>query len=137
MKVLKKAKVVEAIKRLRKMGILEEAIRNLEKDGKVYVSMTPYGILYDLTDQQKAVLQQVEEKHDALVFAVINTESVFGEKDTYLYITDHSEKWATENDDLAKGIAIAYVHNRKNERYSEVGYVCWARSPFGGILRTY
>ena len=83
MKITKKVKIEEAVKRLYKMGILEEAIQNIEKDGKVYVSMTPYGILYELTEQQKDLLQKFEEKHKALVFAVIKTETVFGEMDTY------------------------------------------------------
>lgn len=113
MKTTKEVKVAEAIKRMRKMGILENAIQHFEKSGKVYVSMAPYGILYGLTKQQKSVLKQFEEKRNALVYAVINTETMWGELDTYIYVTDHSEEWEFENDALENGIAIAYVYNQK------------------------
>ena len=137
MKERNEAKVTEAVKRLHKMGILEEAIQNFKKSGKVYVSMTPYGILYDLTEQQKTVLQQFEEKRNALVYLVVNKEDEREEMDAYIFVTDNPGEWEIENDDLEAGEAIAYVHNLKKERLSEVGYIGWKRSPFGGIIRMY
>lgn len=64
---MKKVKVEEAVKRLKKMGVLPEAIEHFERSGRVYMSMTPYGILYRLTKQQKEVIKRFEEKYNAVV----------------------------------------------------------------------
>ena len=136
MKVSKNRKQKEAVKRLQELGVLAEAIQLFSEQGKVHISMPPYGILYDLTREQEEMLKRFEAKRDALVYMVLKTDTPEGEMDSYMYVSDCQEEYANDLADLEKGVALAYVVNRKYPDYPEVGYIGVMPSKFGGVLRT-
>ncbi|MBQ9092285.1 MAG: hypothetical protein IJY52_08495 [Anaerotignum sp.] len=136
MKISREAKVAEAVTRLQKMEVLPEAIEMFRKEGRVHISMPPYGILYDLTREQKEVVQQLERERNAVVYIVVKTETEWGEMDSYIYVSDHEDDWEVENEFMKFEEALAYVVNHKYPDLSETAYIGWKPSCFGGIVRT-
>ena len=51
MNVSREEKKVEAVKRLKKIGVCQEVIRQLEEEDKVSVSEPPFGAFYWLNDE--------------------------------------------------------------------------------------
>lgn len=142
MKVSREVKKEEAIKRMKKMGIFNETIKQFKEDNLVSMSEPArmlgitIGALYWLNDDQKRVVQNFEEEYDALVYLVVRSYTNIGVMDSLFYVSDHKDEWFMDNADLDEKYACVYVINYDMPDCSEFGSIAWKESS-GGILRVF
>ena len=134
MKVSMENKKREAIKRMYALDIYEEAIKHFEYDGTLNYSEPPMGINYWLDDEQKKIVKDFEQVHNALVYFAIRSYTNIGIMDSFLFVSDYQEEWVLDNNDIRNGYAYAYVYNYDVPEYSEIGMI-GIQSIFGGLVR--
>ena len=134
MKITIEKKKEEALKRMKLLELYPNVIKEFEKDNVVNLSENG-GFLYWLNDEQKQIVTEFEEDHDALVYHVIHDFTEFGELLTFLYVSDYEEEWEDDVNDLKDGYSCAYVKNLSDDFCSEFGSICF-RPQFGGLVRT-
>lgn len=134
MKITREEKKQEAIKRLKALNIINDAVRQFEKDNIVMVSEPPFGGLYWLNDEEKQMVRKFEEEHDALVYMVVRAFTNFGKMDALLFVSDYDEEWGMDNENIEDGIVMSYVVNHDMPDCSEFGSIA-VRPIFGGLVR--
>ena len=134
MKISREIKKVEAIKRLKAMEIIPEAIRQFEEDDLVNVSENPYGMLYWLDDEQKEMVEEFEEEYDALVYHANLCNTEFGKLLSLFYVSDYKEEWEMDMVDIKDGYACVYCINFDCPDFSEFGSIAF-KPIFGGVKR--
>lgn len=122
----------EAIQRMKKLGVIKDAIKQFEEDDIVMVSEN--GFLYWLDDEQGKMVNEFEEEYGGLVYMVIHNITQFGELYSMLYVSKHQDEWEYDNEDLGQGYALAYVKNIDDDFCSELGSIA-IQNRFGGIVR--
>lgn len=137
MTVSREEKKVEAINRMKKIGVFNQTIRDFEKDDLVSVTEPPVGAFYWLDEDEQAQVKEFEEKHNALVYMVLRSWTDFGKMDSYFYVSDHKEEWKDDRMDLDDNIALVYVKNLDYPDCSEFGSIGFKRTCAAGFLRTY
>jgi len=135
MHVSREEKKAEAIKRMKAFGIINDAIRQFEKDDIVMTSEPPLGALFWLNDEQKRLVAEFEEEYDALVYMVVRSNASYGMMDSYLYVSDYKEEWEQDNEDVRDGYPLTYTYNYDEPLFSEFGIV-GVSERFGGLIRT-
>lgn len=123
----------EAIKRMKNLGLHENAIKEFETEDKLNLSENG-GCLYWLNDDEKKRVQDFEKQYNAVVYHVIHNFTEFGEMYSYLYVSDHEEEWEYDNADLKDGYCMVYVYNATNEWCSEFGSI-GIEPRIGGLVR--
>lgn len=129
-------KKTEAIKRMRMMHLIPDAIKQFKNENQIMVSEPPFGGLYWIEDELQIAIKEFEEKNNALVYLVIRAFTNFGKMDSLLFVGDYKEDWEMENEDIKDGIVFSYTINYDMPDCSEMGSIGF-RSIGGGILRTY
>lgn len=132
----------EAIKRMIKLKLIDNAIEEFRKDGiieysePVYISGYKFGALYWVHNEPEwlAKVKEFEEKNNSLVYHVIHSHTQFGELLNLLYVSDDEEEWEMDNEDIEDGYAVAYVINLDAPDCSEFGSIA-IRESGGGLLR--
>ena len=137
MNVSLEKKKEEAIRRLKKIGLFEQAVEDFEKNGNVQVSEVPLGGLFWLDDEQKKIVSEFEKKNNALVYTAICTPTNFGLMDTFFFVSDYPEEWEDDDADLDDNCCVAYVYNHDAPDFSEIGSVSFKLLPSGGLKRTF
>lgn len=134
MKITLKEKKIEALERMAMLDLYPNIVKEFKKDG--IVNMSEHGgMLYWLTDEQKAFVEEFEEKYNALVYHVIHNYTDIGEMFSLLYVSDEKEEWEYDRNDLKQGYACAYVKNLDDDMCSEFGSI-GIKPQFGGLTRT-
>lgn len=136
MSVTREMKKAEAIKRMRALKIIDDAIEQFEKDDIVMVSEPPMAGLYWLEDEEKEMVREFEEEHDALVYMVVRAFTNFGKMDSLLFVSDYDEEWEYDNEDLKDGYVLTYTINHDMPDCSEFGSIV-VKPMFGGLLRQF
>lgn len=134
MKVTREEKKIEAIKRLKAMNIIEDAIKQFIENDTVMVSENPYGFLYWLDDDQKKLVKEFEEEYNGLVYLANLCNTEFGRLLSLFYVSDHKEEWEMDNADIADGYAMVYCINLDWADGTEFGSIAF-KSVNGGIKR--
>lgn len=134
MKTTNEQKKIEALERMRTLKLYPNIIKEFEKENVVNMSENG-GFLYWLNDEQKEIVAEFEQEHNALVYHVIHDFTGFGELLTFFYVSDDDEEWEYDREDLKAGYACAYVKNLTDDMCSEFGSVCF-KQQFGGLVRT-
>lgn len=135
MSVSKEDKKVEAIARMKSLGIFSETINQFDKVDYVSISEPPFGAFYWAEDEDLKRIREFEEQYNAVVYVVIRSYTDIGKMDSYLYVSDHEEEWERDRDDLENLSPIAYVYNHDAPYCSEFGSVGLKRSVAAGLLR--
>lgn len=135
MKVSRETKKEEAIKRMKKIGIISDAIRQFKNDDVIMVSEPPCGGLFWLNDEEKKMVSEFEKEHNALVYLVVRAFTNFGKMDSLFYISDYQEEWEMDWEDLNDGYTMTYTVNHDAPDCSEFGSIAF-RSVYGGVIRT-
>lgn len=123
----------EAIKRMKTLNIIPDAIKQFENKNTVMVSEN--GFLYEINDEQKNIIKEFEDEYNALVYIVIQNCTEFGKLYTFLYVSEHTDEWDMDNSDLTSGYPLAYIYNSTCPDFSEFGSV-GIKNQFGGLIRT-
>ena len=137
MKITREEKKVEAIKRMKMLGIFGQTIRDFENHDLVSVTEPPVGAFYWLEDEEMERVHDFEEKHNALVYCVIRSFTNFGTMDSYLYVSDYKEEWKDDIRDIKENIQLVYVYNRDYPELSEFGSIGFKRTIAAGLMRTF
>lgn len=138
MRVIREEKKIEAVARMKKLGIFPETIKQFEDDGLISQSLPPFGACYWIEGEQLERVRKFEEQHDALVYFVIHSYTNIGEMDSYLFVSDYrDEEWARDRADLEQGQTLAYVYNYDEPSFSTFGPVGIELTPAAGLRRTW
>lgn len=130
-------KKVEALARMKQIGIFAETIKQFDKDGYISISEPPFGAYYWIEGEDLERIREFEKAHNALVFTAIRSFTSFGTMDCYLFVSDYPEEWKSDRRMLDDKEAIAYVYNRDDPDLSEMGSVGFALTIAGGLRRTW
>lgn len=104
---------VIAVEILKELNYLPSYIRAFRDKGDVFCSEEPYGFAYELNDEQKQYIADMEEQGKRIVYAVIHgvyKDACEDKSDvtTYLYVSDDEVRIAIQNirdgNDLLSGI---------------------------------
>lgn len=136
MNVSREIKKEEAIKRMRAMHIIPDAINQFKNDDVVMVSEPPFGGLYWLNDEEKEMVRKFELENNTLVYLVVRSFTSIGRMDSLFYVSDHDEEWFMDNADIEENYACVYVINHDMPYCSEFGPIAW-KNVSGGILRVF
>lgn len=140
MNVSREIKKVEAINRMKELGLFAPCIKVFKDRNEVQLS-EPTGDLYEFSSDKELTekVKKFEKENDALVYHVIHTPvKIDGETmDMYnfLYVSDYQEEYDLDNEDILVGCALVYVWNRTNDYCSEFGSI-GIKGKFGGLVRT-
>ena len=134
MKITREIKKAEAIKRLKVMNIIEDAINQFIEDDIVMVSDNPFGMLYWLNDNYKQLVKEFEEEYNGLVYIANYCVTEFGRLLSLFYVSDYDEEWEMDNADVEEGYAMVYCINLDCPDFSEFGSIAY-ESINGGIKR--
>ena len=134
MKVTREKKKEEAIKRMKALDIIDDAINQFKTDDIVMVSEPPMGALYWCNDEEKEMIRKFEEENNALVFMVVRAFTQFGKMDSLLFVSDYEEEWDMDREDLKDGYVLSYTKNYDDPWCSEMGSIA-VKSVGGGLLR--
>ena len=126
-------KKAEALKRMRMLHLHDNVVREFEQEDKLNLSEHG-GFLYWLNEDQKEVVAQFEEKYNAVVYHVVHDYTEFGELLSLLYVSDESEEWEYDLEDVKDGYPYAYVKNLTDDWCSEFGRI-GIKSQIGGLMR--
>lgn len=149
MQISRERKIEEAVRRMKTLGVIDDAISQFQKDGIVMVSEPPFGALYTIDEEQKKLVEEFENEHNAVVYMVVKCYSTIGKMDSFLYVSDYEDEWEmeavwfvvedeeteTNNPDMSDGYIMSYTHNYDAPECSEFGEIR-VRQSFGGLLRT-
>lgn len=134
MNVSMEIKKAEAIKRMKALGIFPQTIQQFKRENLVSYSEPPMGANYWLDDEQKAIVKEFEQEHNALVYFATRSYTKFGKLDSFLFVSDYEEEWEMDNEDIKDGYALAYVYNYDVPDFSEIGSIM-VKERFGGLVR--
>lgn len=134
MNITREIKKEEAIKRMKALDIIDDAMNQFKNEDIIMVSEPPFGALYWLDDEEKEMVEEFEEEYDALVYMVVRSFTNFGKMDSLLYVSDYEEEWEMDNADINDGYVMSYVINHDMPDCSEFGSIA-IRSVCGGLLR--
>ena len=144
MKVSKQKKVQEAVKRMKALGLIDEVIKQFEKNGTVCVSEPPMGAVFSIPDDNelKQAIVAFEKEHNALVYHVVRSYTEIGQMDSYLYVSDNEQEWEMdmpETDDIFSiekdFYVFAYVENVDDPNCSEFGEIMVRLKVSRGLVR--
>lgn len=130
-------KKIEAVKRMKALGIFPQTIKQFEKENYLSQSEPPVGACYWVEGEQLERVRQFEKKHNALVYHIIHEWTNIGELENYLYVSDYEEGWPMDNEDIKEGRVLAYVVNKDMPDCSEFGSIGVALTPAAGLKRTW
>ena len=129
-------KKIEAIKRMKMLGIEEGIIKGFETEDLVAQSIA--GMLYYIDESTEndlmAKVKEFENEYDAVVYSVITTNTNFGLLYSFLYVSNEKEEWDYDIEDLKDNYAMSYVYNASEPMFSEFGTIA-VRERFGGLVR--
>lgn len=134
MKVTKEMQKQEALERMKMLQLHKNAINEFRIQGVVNLSER-FGVLYWLNEQQQQIVKDFEIRHHAVVYHAIHNFTEFGEMLALLFVSSYQEEWEEEQEELQRGMAIAYVKNLDDENCSEFGSI-GIQPSFGGLRRT-
>lgn len=130
--MVKDLQKAEALKRMKKLELHQNVIKEFEQEGKLNISEK--GVLFWLNEEQKKYVHEFEKESDNLVFHIIHSFTEFGELYTMLYVSKHQEEWERDIEDIDNDICCAYVKNISDDWCSEYGYIGFKKF-IGGLVR--
>lgn len=130
-------KKIEAIARMKQLGIFGPTIKQFDKEGYVSISEPPFGAYYWLEGEDLERVREFEKTHNALVFTAIRSFTNIGKMDSFLFVSDYPEEWDRDRALLKEGEVFAYVYNHDAPECSEMGAIGVAQTPAAGLRRTW
>lgn len=122
----------EALERMTMLHMSRQCI-NAFKNGKVWES-EGYGALYELNPDEQKIVDEFEQKYNAVVYHMIHNKFEFGECYTILYVSNEKSEWKSDRYDIEDGYVMAYVKNVDAPECSEFGTVA-IKPNIGGLVR--
>ena len=130
-------KKAEAVKRMKKIGIFPKIVQDFARSNRVSRSEAPFGAWYWIEGEELERIRKFESEHDAVVYAVIRTNTTIGLMDSYLYVSDYPESWEMDMEDINENMVLAYVKNYDMPDCSELGSIGIKLTPAKGLVRVW
>ena len=124
----------EAIERLKFLEMHPNVIYDF-KVHKIINKSESIGILYWLDEDEQAFVDAFEAEHNAVVYHIIKTNTIFGVMLSVFYVSQYECEWELDRADLAVGTQLVYVKNLSDDFCSEFGSIGF-RKNIGGLIRT-
>ena len=137
MQVERDVKKIEAMMRMKKLRIWNEAIKSFRKHDLVLVTEPPIGAVYTMEPELEAEVRKFEKEHNALVYMVVRSFTTFGKMDSLLFVSDYEEEWSMDREDIEDGIVMTYTINWDMPDCSEMGSIAVERTAAGGLIRAF
>lgn len=139
MNVSREIKKVEAINRMKELGLFAPCIKAFKSRDEVQLSEQTGGLYEFSADRElTAKVQEFERKNNALVYHVIHTlmrlDGEVMDMYSFLYVSDYQEEWEMDQNDIKEGYALVYVWNKTIDYFSEFGSIA-VKEKFGGLVR--
>lgn len=130
------AQVTEALLRMKKLDIHENAINEFKENGKLNKSEPAFGnkvgVLYWLDEDEQKMVKKWEKETGNMVYHVIKNHLKDGGLCySFLYVSKDADKWEMDNEDLEYGEPYAYVNSGWCSEFGRIGI----RKGFGGVVR--
>lgn len=131
----------EALKRMSMLKLLDNVIKDFDKDGKLYyserMSVVFDGILYwvDNNKDFSKYVKDFEKESGYLVYHCQLTHTSIGDMFAMLFVSNNKADWAIEDEELEEGYTYANVINLDDDSLSEMGSI-GVKPMNGGITRT-
>lgn len=125
-------KKIEAIARMKKLGIHSSVIDAFRYKGIVYIHEPQLFMLFEPEQEDLERIRQFETEHNALVYLVIRSHTNYGTMDSMLYVSNFCKEWYMDWDGLADPAhwrQEAYVYNHDSPEFSEIGVIGLAVDP--------
>ena len=106
-----KTKKIEAVKRMKALGILPATIKEFENADRVNISEPPFGALYWADGEDLERIRRFEKQNNAVVFMVVRSYTSLGQMDSLLFVSDYPEEWDYDREDIKENRVLAYVFN--------------------------
>lgn len=126
---------VEALIRMKRLGLHPTPIKEFKNNGKLNRSEPPFGALFWVEDEYLESIKEFEETYKCTAYHVIHNHTSFGEILTVLYVSRYEEEWQRDMTDLEEGTPFCYVINLDVPEFSEFGH-CQIVPVAGGLVRT-
>ena len=130
-------KKVEALARMKELGIFAQTIRQFDKEDKISLSEPPFGAFFWIEGEDLERVREFEREYEALVFVAIRSYTTIGKMDSFLYVSNDLEEWEADRQALKEGEAMAYVYNHDAPDCSEIGIIGIAPTAGAGLRRTW
>lgn len=128
-------KQMEAVRRMKSMHIMPEAIKLFRDEDKVLISENPYGFMYEANEIQAKLIADFEAEHHALVYhANLTRTRELGDLLSLFYVSNNLDEWEMDRGDLTEHFAFVYCINLSTPEFSEFGTIEF-RPANGGIKR--
>ena len=102
MNITKEEKKKEAVKRMQKLNIMPNAIKQFINSNTLMISKSLFGTLCWLNEEEKEMVKKFEEKYDTLVYMVVRSYTQFGVIDSLLYISDCKKRMDNKSSGFKK-----------------------------------
>ena len=135
MEELRTKQKAQAVERMKKLGIMEQPVKEFEDEGKLNLSENG-GLLYYLNEDEQKMVDDFEKENNGLVYHVIKSRTTIGPMYALLYVSEYLEEWKMDMEDLEEGQALAYVVNMDMPDCSEFGTI-GIKPSVGGLIRTW
>lgn len=132
---LREKQKAQAIERMKKLGIMEQPVKEFEEEGKLNLSENG-GLLYYLNEDEQKMVNDFEKENNGLVYHVIKSRTTIGLMYALLYVSEYLEEWKMDMEDLGEGQTLAYVVNMDMPDCSEFGTI-GIKPSVGGLIRTW
>lgn len=143
LKQKQKIECIERLKILKEKGLLNEVVKDFEKNNLIYYSEQTKlgGVLYWCTQSNGAdnfvkLIEEFEQEHNAIVYHAIHCYTEYGELLNLMYVSSYEEEWEQDKQDLKENYVFSYVINLDDEMFSEFGSIGYDIKN-GGLIRTY
>ena len=125
----------EAIRRMKLLSLNEECIDVFDKEDRVMIAVSPFGIFANPNEQTMAEIKAFEEEVGAKVYFVIKSAEDYGLCYSYIYVSKYKEDWWYDDEGIPNNVLMTYTVNRDYEECSEFGNIAVERTDFGSLVR--
>ena len=135
MSTFKERQKAEAVKRMRLMGLREDAIQEFEQNGTLHLSYEA-GLPDDLPYWEMRMIKTGEKRRNALFYLVIRTSvGDAGMQDAFLFVSRAENRWPVETIIQAENRVPAFILRHKNLADSGLDLIKIHATPDGVIVR--
>lgn len=125
----------EAIKRMRKLGLFSQVIKEFKEDDILHLSESG-GYLYWLDEKQKKIVEDFEKESGNIVYHVVRSFTNMGEMLSLLIVSKYEEDWEMDWENIPDGYVFSYVVNLDEPMFSEYGTIT-VQNRIGGLVRLF
>ncbi len=127
----------EAYRMMKLMGFSDERQKKFLNDDEVWIDEPPFYATFELEDEVKKYMQDIERRFGGLVFGAILSRTTIGNMISFLWVSKYKNDWKINRDSIKNNTVFAWVWNTNDDMLSEFGSIRFQKMPSGGFKRGY